>query len=314
MLPTITQRLMMVAAIAAGALSWWLIFPQLLPSDGSAGISLIDARAGLWLAAVLLLVFGLPALASAIYVGAAGNPLSGIFTVGFALMILAGLGGSAQGLLIRQEAWASGAGGGLFVKLEIELVLWATAWCFLMFLMRRFRTRVRDRLVPRRLKTPYSPAGQRLSEEDTPKFVLHVTPIVSGLLCAGIGWLLCMVLIQNAAGGQVIGAILLAFTIGALTARIALPTGNVVFLVLSPLLTGFVAYAHAAVIHSGASGTDIIGLLHRGALIGPAMTLPIHWASAGMVGVATGIGIAQAIDRVRYGELEAAAQAEADAG
>lgn len=301
---------MMTAAIALGTLSWWLIFPKLLAADGSAGISLMDARAGLWLAGVLLLVFGLPALCSAIYVGASGNPLSGIFTTGFALMIIAGLGGSAKGLLVRQEAWASGAGGGVFVKLEIELALWAAAWCLLMFLMRRFRTRVRDHWVPRRLKTPYSPSSQRLSEEDTPKFVLHVTPIVSGLLCAGIGWLLCMVLIQNTEAGQVIGAILLAFTIASLTARIALPTGNVVFLVLSPLLTGFVAFAHAAVVHSGASGTDIIGLLHRGALIGPAMTLPIHWASAGMVGVATGIGIAQAIDRVRYGEFEAARAAE----
>lgn len=295
---------MMVAAIAVAALSWRLVFPMLLAADGSPGISLMDARGGVWLAGLLLLLAGLPALLGALYVGSSGNPLSGIFTVGFALMILAGWGGSAEGLLHRQEAWQTGGGGGLFVRLEIELVLWATAWCLLMFLLRRYRDFVRGKLVPRRLKTPYASASQRLTEEDTPKFVLHVTPIVAGLLCAGLGWLLSLVFIQNPSAGQVIGSILLAFTLSSLVARLALPTGNVVFLVLSPLLAGFAAYGHAAVVHASASGTDLIGLMHRGSLMGPAMTLPIHWASAGMVGVATGIGLAQAIDRVRFGTFE----------
>lgn len=304
MLPTITQRLMMLAAITVGTLAWMMVFRQLLPADGSAGISLMDARSGTLLAGLLLLVAGLPALLSAVYLASAGNPLSGIYTVGFSLMIVAGLGGSADGLYHRQPTWASGGGGGIFIKLGLELVLWAAAWCLLMFLVRRYRQRVRNRFVPRRLKTPYAAVSERLTEEDTPKFVLRVAPIVAGLLCSAIGWLGCMLLIRNATNGQVIGAMLVSFTIAALTARLVIPTGNVVFLVLSPLLAGFVAYAHSAVVHADASSTDLIGLLHRGALIGPAVTLPIHWASAGMVGVATGIGMAQAIDRVRFGDFE----------
>ena len=295
---------MMVAAIVVGTLAWMLVFPSLVPADGSPGVSLMDARAGTWLAGALLLFAGVPALLGALYVGAAGNPLSGIFTVGFSLLILAGLGGSAEGLYLRQEAWASGGGGELFVKLEIELVLWAAAWCLLMFLMRRCRTLIRDRFVPGPLYTPYSSASERLNEEDTPKFVLHVAPILAGLMSAGLGWLGCIFLIRNGSAAQALGAIFVAFTIASLTARLTISTRNVVFLVLSPLLAGFVAYAHAAVVHAGASGTDLIGLLHREAILGPALALPIHWASAGMVGVATGIGMAQAVDRVRFGTVE----------
>jgi len=304
MLPTITQRLMMVAAIALGTAAWSLIYPAPLPADGWAGLWLWDARAGTLWAVVLLLRAGLPALGLALYVSSAGNPLSGIYTIGFSLLILAGWAGSAEGLFHRQEAWASGGGGGLFIRLEIELVLWALAWCFLMFLIRRYRGAIRGRLVPHRLYTPYSSASERLNEEDTPRFVLHVAPILAGLICAGLGWLGCVFLIRNPSAAQALGGIFLAFTVASLTARLTVATGNVVYLVLSPLLAGFIAYAHAAIVHADASGTDLIGLVHREQLIGPALALPIHWASAGMVGVATGIGMAQAIDRVRFGTVE----------
>ncbi|MGB0767080.1 MAG: hypothetical protein ACPGYV_05175, partial [Phycisphaeraceae bacterium] len=165
--------------------------------------------------------------------------------------------------------------------------------------------------VPRRLTTPFEKSVP-IEEEDTPRFVLHVRPALAGLLCAALGWILCRFIMQTPATGQVIGSILLSFVIAGLTARLILPTGNVVFLLLSPLLVGFVSYAMAAVMHGSASGDDLILRWQRGEIIGPMFAMPIHWASAGLIGVSVGIGMAQAIDRVRV-EDSNAPPADADA-
>lgn len=301
MLPTITQRLLMVAAILIGTPCWLPILPLLMAADGSSGLSLLDARAGVFGACALLLLAGLPALLTGLYVSATGNPLSGVFTIGLSLMILAGHGGSMTGLIWRQaERPASEpSGGSIFMQLEIEMALWALAWCLVMFLTRRFRMLIRGKWVPSRLKTIFS---KTLTEEDTPRFVLHVRPGLAGLLCAALGWILCRFLMQSPDSGQVIGSILLAFVLAGLTARLALPTGNVVYLLLSPLLVGFVSYAYAAVLHGSASSDDLILLWQRGDITGPMFAMPIHWASAGLLGVSIGIGMAQAIDRVRVEE------------
>lgn len=304
MLPTITQRLMMVAAIVLGTLCWLSVLPLLKAADGSAGLSLMDARSGVVMACVWMLLAGLPALLAGLYVSSAGNPLSGVFTVGISLMILAAHGGSMQGLINRQAERPSGepTGGAIFLQLEMEMVLWALAWCLMMFLTRRYRWWIRHTLVPRRLKTPFPPT---LTEEDTPRFVLQVRPAMAGLLCAMLGWILCRYIMQTHENGQVIGSILLSFVLAGLTARLALPTGNVVFLLLSPLLVGFASYAYATLLHGSASADELILRWQRGEVVGPMFAMPIHWASAGLIGVSVGIGMAQAIDRVRTEEHEA---------
>ncbi|MFN3168305.1 MAG: hypothetical protein ACE37H_14695 [Phycisphaeraceae bacterium] len=300
MLPTITQRLMMTAAIVLGVLCWLPVLPMLEAPDGSSGLSLLDARVGMAWACAVLLLAGLPALLAGLYVSSSGNPLSGVFTLAVSLMVIAGKGGSMTGLVRRQAERPKGesSGGSIFMQLEIEMVLWALALCFMMFLIRRFRHRVRERLVPRRLKTPFTQRTP-IVEEDTPRFVLQVRPALAGLLCGVLGWVLCRFLMQTPDTGQVIGAILLSFLLAGLTARLALPTGNVVFLLLSPLGVGFVAYAYAAVLHGSLSSLELIDAWQRGQIDGPMYAMPIHWASAGLVGVTTGIGMAQAIDRVR---------------
>lgn len=300
MLPTITQRLMMLAAIIASSLCLLPILPMLTAADGSSGLSLLDARVGVVWACGLLVLAGLPALVIGLYVSSSGNPMSGVFTIGFALMILAGMGGSMNGLIQRQAQRPRGepSGGSIFMQLEVEMVLWALAWCGMMFLLRLYRTRIRGALVPSRFRTFFS-TQLPIEEDDTPRFVLHVRPGLAGLLCAALGWVLCRVLMQTPTSGQVIGSILLSFAIAGLCARLILPTGNVVYLLLSPLAVGFVTYAIGAVMHGSASADDLILRWQNGAITGPMFAMPIHWASAGLVGVSVGIGMAQAIDRVR---------------
>ena len=300
MLPTITQRLMMTAAIVLATLCWLPVLPLLEAADGSSGLSLLDARVGIVWASVALLLAGLPALIGGLYVSASGNPLSGVFTVAAALMILAANGGSMTGLIWRQaeRSDTSPSGGSIFIQLEMEMVLWALAWCLMMFLIRRFRFRIRESLVPRKLKTPFAKTAP-IEEEDTPRFVMQVRPALAGLTCGALGWVLCRFLMQTPDTGQVIGSILLAFLIAGLTARLVLPTGNVVYLLLSPLGAGFVSYAYAAVLHGSMSAHELIAAWQRGMIAGPMFAMPIHWASAGLIGVSIGIGMAQAIDRVR---------------
>lgn len=303
MLPTITQRLLMLAATILSTLCLLPVLPYLTSPDGSPGLSLLDARVGVVWACGLILLAGLPALLLGLYVSSAGNPLSGVFTIGFALMVLAANGGSMTGLIWRQAERPRGApsGGSIFMQLEVEMVLWALAWCLMMFLLRRYRQRIRDFLIPRTLKTNFS-SQMPIEEDDTPRFVLHVRPGMAGLLCAALAFVLCKVLMQTPTSGQVIGAILLSFAIAGLSARLILPTGNVVYLLLSPLLVGFATYALGAVLHGSASADDLILRWQRGEISGPMFAMPIHWASAGLIGVSIGIGMAQAIDRVRVAE------------
>lgn len=305
---------MMVAAVVLGTLCWLPILPMLTHTAGWEGLSLMDARSGVAMACLMLLVAGLAAMVSGLYVSSAGNPLSGVYTTGFSLMILAAYGGSMNGLIMRQAERSAGqpTGGALFRQLGVEMLLWALAWCLLMFLIRRFRDRIRERLVPRRLKTPFATTAP-IEEEDTPRFVLQVRPAMAGLLCAGLAWVMCRFLMQTDAGAQVIGSILLAFMLAGLTARLAIPTGNVVFLLLSPLGVGLAAYVVASVNYGTVSAEELIQLWQRGTLAGPMYALPIHWASAGLIGVSIGIGMAQAIDRVRTEEqAERAASASDD--
>ncbi len=303
MLPTITQRLLILAAMILSTLCLLPIVSMLTAADGSTGLSLLDARVGLVGACGLLLLAGLPALLLGLYVSSSGNPLSGVFTIGFALMILAAYGGSMTGLIARQADRPRGepSGGSIFMQLEIEMMLWALAWCLMMFLLRKYRLRIRGMMVPRMLKTNFS-SLMPIEEDDTPRFVLHVRPGMAGLLCATLAFVLCKVLMQTPESGQVIGSILLAFIIAGLTARLILPTGNVVYLLLSPLLVGFATYALGAVLHGSASADDLILRWQRGEITGPMFAMPIHWASAGLIGVSIGIGMAQAIDRVRVAE------------
>ncbi len=293
----------MLAAMVISTLCLLPVLPVLTAADGSPGLSLLDARVGVVWACVWLLFAGLPALLLGLYVSSSGNPLSGVFTIGFALMILAANGGSMTGLIWRQADRPRGkpSGGSIFMQLEVEMALWALAWCLMMFLLRRYRIRIRGALVPRKLKTSFS-SQMPIEEDDTPRFVLHVRPGMAGLLCAALAFVLCKVLMQTPDTGQVIGSILLSFVIAGLCARLILPTGNVVYLLLSPLAVGFATYALGAVLHGSASADDLILRWQRGEITGPMFAMPIHWASAGLIGVSIGIGMAQAIDRVRVAE------------
>ncbi len=123
---------------------------------------------------------------------------------------------------------------------------------------------------------------------------------LGGAVCLAIGTLGVTVLQQSAEPGQVIGTLLLSFTAGGLAAHQMFPTPARVLPLVTPLILAASSYLWTAV-----SSEDQAALLSRyyaryGAeLLPAARALPIFYASAGVAGVAFGLGWSQALHAAR---------------
>ncbi len=282
------QRLLIGIVCAAGTACWLWALPWLRPVDASSGITLFDAGGGFVAAVLMLGLCGLPALAGAGVVAAAGNPLAGVFTAAFALMILAAMGGGSQGFLWR-NALPSGYG-----WLIIEAMIWLAAVVGLFLTLMHAAPRL-GRLLPPTMK----------NEQHTARRVDFkaggLRSLISGAIAGGIGGFLASVMIQSTTTGQIVGALLTAFLIGALIGQLIMPQSNPVVILMSPLLAGVVAYG--IVLLRGYATTDEVLLReYAGQLPGAALALPLHYASAGVLGACLGVGFAQSLDHVRAAE------------
>lgn len=113
MLPTLSQRLTIAAAIGLGLLPLLWVAGPLTPATGMDGICLATARVGPVSGGVMLLLASLPVAMAGVLAAATGDRLSGVFAAGIAMAVLAGVGGSADGFFERQIAgdphWLPGA-------------------------------------------------------------------------------------------------------------------------------------------------------------------------------------------------------------
>lgn len=288
MLPSFKQRLIIAAATILGGLMLRLAASALGASDASPGISLFDAKVGLILAVLCVVVVALPTLAMAAVTAAAGHVLSGVFVLAVAMSFLAAAGGQMDGYFWR-HAMPSG-----YVKLMAELVLWAAGWIGVLAVLRWSRPRLR----------PY--LGKLRSEEHWGDELKLNRPdwrsLVAGGISMCVGGLLAHLLIQNTDDGQVIGSLLLAFTIGGMLGKMIMPHEIPLPVLLSPLAAAVLGYGYAAV----SFGDAVTPAWFAGNLTGLALALPIFVASAGVAGSAMGIGLAQSLDRARVEAAEAA--------
>lgn len=293
MLPAFRQRLLIAAAAIAGGLVWLLAVDALSAADASSGISLFDARIGVLPGLLLLALAALPAVALGLIVSSTGHPLGGVFTVATGLLFLAGAGGSIQGYLWRhglpeQYGW-----------LIAESLLWAGLVLALLAMIRRLRPGVRERLD--RLATDHHWGDE----------LVIAVPDGRALLAGGISLLgaaaMATLLLQGEQTGQVIGALLLAFLIGALLAQIVVPQPNPTAILLSPLVLAAIAYGRVLFDPTLTTRDDVLRAWYAGALWGPALALPIFYASAGVVGCTLGIGMGQSIHRAREQAVETSA-------
>lgn len=123
-------------------------------------------------------------------------------------------------------------------------------------------------------------------------------------VCLAVGTLGVAVLQQSAEPGQVIGALLLSFTAGGIAAHQMFPTPARVLPLVTPLILAASSYLWTSV-----SSEDQAALLSRFyarygvELLPAARALPIFYASAGVAGVAFGLGWSHAIHAARGGHV-----------
>jgi len=283
MLPRLQHRLLIGSALVIGGLSLLYARGALTAADGSNGLSLIDARVGLFVAVLILLAAGLPAIFGALLCSATGNSMAGAFCLSSSLLILASMGGPIDGFFQRAHLPQD------YTRLAIEAGVWLVLLAVVLMIVDRLRVRVRPKLSKITSKQHLG-ATTRLGVPD-------FRSILAGLVTAAFGAFLCNLLIQASDSGQVNGALILGFTLAAIAGQMAVPQRNPLMILVSPLIVAAGAYLWVA--YSYHSTDALLVHYYRHDLLNLALGLPIQYASAGVAGCAMGIGMAQSLEYVR---------------
>ncbi len=292
MLPPTRQRIIIVLAVTVSIVAWlsfrgWLVSPDL-----SEGISLTATASGWAGTAVALVVAGAIATAAGLIAGSAGHPLAGVYVVAMGLCVLAGWGGPMDGWMRRSNL------PGAYAGLIVETGVWHLGMAAVVWLTWRVRPRIR-RLLPGVI---VDAAHEDVDMPGRP----DVSALLALLVAVIVGGVLCWVMQRSTDEGQVIGTLIAAFTLAGLAAQVCFPENrHVLLILLSPAGVAIVAYSAAMALYPGDTQTlaawfNIGGFdPHAPRMPGPALVLPIYYASAGVAGAAMGVGLAQNIHLTR---------------
>lgn len=299
MLPTLRHRLIIAVCLLLGSLIWLSVLPLLMPFDGSTGLVLGHSRFGWLVAGMIVLATALPVVILCLICSAGGNLVSGPFVMAAALTILAGKGGSANGFYHRfmphdPEGYLPAA----CFHLLLETGFWILFWLLLMGLISRTRPALRRKLPPWMVH----PSFEQESGFHLPR---RMDGWLSAVICLVVAGALCYLLLQTTDTGQVIGSILLAFTIGGMLGRLAVARHSPMLMLVTPMILAGAGYLR--VLQQGYADTDaVLAALYQGELFRLALALPIHYATAGVLGCTLGIGLAQALRASSHEAREAA--------
>ena len=290
MLPTLRQRLFIATAVVLCGLVWLATKPGLTASDGSSGISLFSARGGPLDSSVLAVAAAVPALLMALAASTWGNPLTGVFVTAAALIVLTANGGSIDGWWDRTINESGSALPQAYLGLVLETVIWHLPLVLLILAIGKFRLPLRQRWS--------------LPEADEPDTTtawrgLDLQSVLSGLICAVVSTVLCLLILPVPDTKQVIIGLIIAFTLGGLIGHLFFPVTNPICILLSPAVVAIATYVFVAWRFDTtqqlltAARDQSLTPLQR--LPGPAMALPIHYASSAVAGAAIGVGWAQTL-------------------
>jgi hypothetical protein len=293
MFPKQRQRVVIGLACVLGATVLCLAYPRLGWGHPSAGLVLLHGETWAALGAVLWLLLTLvPVVAAAVVAAATGNPLSGPFVCTAALTTLAWRGGAIDSWMYHTDVPNS------YGLLLAECFVWLVLLIGVLAATERGGVALLHRWP--RLESASLPGPRtRLALPD-------VQALSAGLVCLLVGGVLALLLIRSSDRSQVIDGLVLAFMLGGLAGQLIFPQNNPVAMLLSPLLAGMVAYGWVLFAYAGkgAAGplagdaaTQFFRKWYLGGLPGLALALPIHLASAGVMGCALGIGWAQGLQR-----------------
>lgn len=282
MLSSVWQRIGMAVGILLGSLGLIGILPSLHSTAGTPGILLGDSQYGLF-ACLLVAIAGIPALVCATFLTTIGRFTNGITVLCGSLLVLAYLGGSSMGWIQRSQL------PGDFWQLIIEMLLWQIMLLAGITLIFRFRPAVHSRM-PELLR--------RRSQWKTVLNIPGGSEIVAAVITSVIALVLTYILIRNTSEKQVIGALILSFALASGIGQTMMPNTNPLVIFMSPCLVAITGYLLAMVQYD--SSLALTEALFQGSepgvkfgqqFAGPALALPIHYASAGLLGCCIGIGI-----------------------
>ena len=285
MFPSMRQKLIVLVAVLAGGWAWGWASAPLAAADGSTGISLVSGRLALPPAVAVVVLAGLPAIGLGLVASVCSNTICGLFVVGVSLCVLAAHGGSMQGWVLRTDHASAG-----YLQLAMEMLVWQAGVLVLVALIQSVRPRVRTRW----------PA---VALDDRPDTVLSVPfgrpwSIGAAVVSAAVAVAVASCLIRSADGGQVIGSLLVAFALGGIAAGAVFPGCSPLGVLCSPAAVAVGAYLWVAFQFAGHEQAELLaawylrqGAGSGGGLPGVALALPIHYASAGVVGCCIGITI-----------------------
>ncbi len=250
----------------------------------------------------MILLAGLPALVMGLAISSFGNPLSGLFAVGIGLCSLAVAGGEMDEWVRRSTASLPGD----YFKLVLETLVWFAAVIAFLTIALKVRPAIR-KSVPKLSDEHHCGRHMRLFQFDKSSWT-------AGGVTALIGGVLAFLLLRNAESGQVVGGLILAFMIAAFVGmlvagslfgephprkgsdkidRMVAPPRNPVPIMLAPAAVAIIGYLLTFVAFSDQN--DLLASWHTGGVVGIARALPIHYASAGVIGCCLGVGWAQAV-------------------
>lgn len=278
MLPPLRQRLLITAAVIVGGVVWMRAEPGLLPSDHTGGVTLVDASVGPFLGLILAVVAGLAAIALAAVAGAVGNPLAAAFVFAGSLMFVAADGGTSLPFL-----WHTTPSD--YLPLLFETLVWFALLAGTLWLTAAFRGPIRRRF-------PWLVSDQRPFRSPL-RGLIEPPSLIAAAVSAGVAGVLATLMIRTWDVGQVLGALTFAFMIGSLIAQVVTPAASAGPILLSPLLLAAYGYLQTWLGYSTAE--QLLAGAYRGSLHGLAWTLPIHFASAAVVGCTLGLGMAKGL-------------------
>lgn len=298
MLPSQTQRLLMLLAVGIGTPAWWWAAGMLPPADGLSGWTLSDSAYGLVGGTGLLLLAALPVLVAAGLISVTGNPLSGVFCVALAGGI-AHHGNALVGVARRatDDHGLAGAvpGGAIYLGLAVEMGVGVLVLTLLLAGVQALRGWWAKR-VPRRLLSRHLGESVHLWKVDGKS-------VTAGLITAAVGAVLTAALVQNDDPQQVAGGLVLAFAIASLVGHAVAPNQRPWATLVAPAAVGVAGYVWAARQLGGSEDPNaLLAALYADTLPGLALGLPLHYLTAGVLGCAIGIGVGQVVEQAKLSE------------
>lgn len=285
MLSPLWQRIGIAIGVALGGLCWVGILPSLQSPSGTGGLVLFNAPS-VSTAVLLVIVAGIPSVVLGTLLSTVGWFTAGVAVLAGSLMVLAYVGGPTMGWI--QRAMLPGD----YWQLIAEMLLWQILLLLAIGLIYRFRPMVHGH-IPALLRP--EPAWK------TSLSIPGSNELLAALISSGVALVLAFLLIRTGSPKQVMASLVISFALGAGIGQTMMPNTNPIAIFVSPTVVAVISYllvlmrfddpnALISALFAGSEpGTSLMSIFP-----GSALALPIHYASAGLLGCCIGVGIVRA--------------------